>query len=172
MGNEAELRRNLALLILRLALAAVFIYHGAEKIGFLHGDLDNRYWGADWYKTMKPVQGRDEPVPGPLETSGMQFAVAWGELLGGVAMLLGALTRVAAVGLVLIQGGAIWFVTGGRGFANYEFNITLVAVCLCLLLVGGGRWSVDHCYLQWRREKRAATGRGAPASQPGVPAGV
>ena len=39
-----------------------------------------------------------------------QMAVAWGELLCGLGMLLGFLTRLAAVGIIIIMLGAIYTV--------------------------------------------------------------
>ena len=84
-------RYALAPLVLRLGLAVVFIFHGMQKVRA--GDS----WGTGWNPEM----------PGA-----MQAAVAWGELLGGLAMALGFLTRLAALGLIAIMVGAIVTVQG------------------------------------------------------------
>jgi uncharacterized membrane protein YphA (DoxX/SURF4 family) len=108
------------------------------------------------------------PVPESLHNHAVQFAVAWGELLGGAALLAGALTRFAAAGLLIIQIGAIAIVTSARGFSftaggGYEYNLTLLAMCLVLILIGGGKLSVDHVFT--KRRKRKTTATTAPAAK-------
>jgi uncharacterized membrane protein YphA (DoxX/SURF4 family) len=78
----------------------------------------------------------------------IQVAVAWGELLGGAALLIGLFTRLASAGLIAIQVGAVLTVTWFRGFSfadggGYEFNLALIAMCLSVLIMGGGMLSVD-----------------------------
>jgi uncharacterized membrane protein YphA (DoxX/SURF4 family) len=109
-----------------------------------------------------------------LQFAAVQYAVTWGEILGGVALLLGLLTRLAALGLIVIQLGAIYFVTlplglTGEGGAGYEYNLVLIATCLVLMIQGPGGWSLDHC-LHWGRKERAAavpqqTGAVSPPAQ-------
>src|SRR5206468_552019 len=94
-------RYALAPLVLRLGLAVVFIFHGMQKVRA--GDS----WGTGWNPEM----------PGA-----MQAAVAWGELLGGVAMALGFLTRLAALGLITIMVGAIVTVHAKNGFPLMQFD--------------------------------------------------
>jgi uncharacterized membrane protein YphA (DoxX/SURF4 family) len=108
-------------------------------------------------------------LPEGMANSAIQLAVAWGEVVGGLALLLGLLTRVAALGMIIIQVGAILLVTGARGFVGvmdvgYEYNIALIAMCLALVLLGGGALSLDRVL---RREKQAQA-----ASAPHVPAHV
>src|SRR5262249_2129901 len=79
----------------------------------------------------------------------VQLLVAWGELLGGIALLLGLLTRWAAAAMVVIQLGAIATVTGARGFSfadggGYEYNLALLAMCLCVIVLGGGICALDR----------------------------
>jgi putative oxidoreductase len=98
-----------------------------------------------------------ETPPQTLEHHAAQLAVAWGELLGGIALLFGFLTRIAAAGLLIIQVGAIYTVTWARGFSfdaggGYEYNLALLAMCLTLMLSGGGALSLDR--LLWRRRDR------------------
>src|SRR5436305_3427547 len=102
---EGVALRTFAPLLLRVGLAAVFIYHGLEKI-----TPDNAY-GLKWADHM--------PGAPPVLTGAppLQIAVAWGELLGGVAVALGLLTRLAAAGLIVIMLGAILTYTGGHGFS-------------------------------------------------------
>jgi uncharacterized membrane protein YphA (DoxX/SURF4 family) len=207
MLNDAVAKITLAPLILRLALAVIFIYHGWDKVTGAGND-----WGATWAahawtraeklpddvknkidklpheteekKTElvaelrviyeKESQARQHPVA--LTIFGAQFLVAWGELLGGIAMLLGFLTRWAALGLVIIQVGAIATVTFAKGFsagggAGYEYNVALIGMCLALMLTGGGPLSVDRLLFA-RRRTPAQQQQQQTAAPPAAPAAV
>jgi uncharacterized membrane protein YphA (DoxX/SURF4 family) len=89
------------------------------------------------------------PLPTALSDQWVQIAVAWGELLCGIAMLLGLYTRIAALGLIVIMVGAIYMVTGAHGFSNpaggggYEYNLAILAICVVLIIKGSGPLSVD-----------------------------
>lgn len=79
------------------------------------------------------------------------------EPLGGAAIILGALTQLAALGLGIIMLGAIYMKASGFGqqavdfmgtFApggstGWEFDLVILAACVTLLLTGGGSMSVD-----------------------------
>jgi putative oxidoreductase len=125
---EGVLARTFAPLLLRAALAAVFIYHGLEKV------RPEAQYGLHWFEDKQP--------------QAVQALVAWGELLGGVAVALGILTRYAALGLILIMAGAIWTVTGPKGFGvtagGYEYNFVIILVCAALAILGPGTFSLDR----------------------------
>jgi putative oxidoreductase len=118
-------------ILLRFALAAVFIYHGLGKVG------PEANFGFSW--------GDKMPDPPPKV---VQVLVAWGEVLGGAACALGILTRIAALGLAAIMVGAIVTVHGPHGFSmehsGYEYNLVLIVVCLSLALLGAGTISLDR----------------------------
>jgi len=171
MSNEAGPRNTLVPLILRLALAVVFIYHGYDKIA-----PPQNSWGAEWLASLNLKLHMDpaKKIPDPVTFAAIQLAVAWGELGGGIAMLLGLLTRVAAIGLCLIQLGAISMILWAEDFdfskfnfmkGGYEYNVVLVAVCLALLFSGAGKVSLDN--LIFRKKEPASQQEPAPA-----PAGV
>src|SRR5438270_9835044 len=105
---EGVAAHTFAPLLLRVALAAVFIYHGLEKVKPEAG------YGWHWADEMAGVP--------PVLTSArpLQLLVAWGELLGGVAVALGILTRVAALGLIIIMCGAIFTYSGHHGFSAVQ----------------------------------------------------
>jgi putative oxidoreductase len=75
-------------------------------------------------------------------------AVASLELVGGIALILGVLTRVFAVLLTINMLGALALVHAPAGvFAaagGYELVLLLAAAALTLALVGAGRVSVDR----------------------------
>jgi putative oxidoreductase len=66
------------------------------------------------------------------------------ELVLGIALLLGLLTRLTALGLASNMVGAI--ATGGRvdgGFVNLGLAPILLVAMLFLVWAGGGRWALD-----------------------------
>lgn len=126
-------KNTLVPLVLRFGLAVIFIYHGLGKVNADTG------WGSAWHPNLPTAQ---------------QIPVAWGELLGGVALALGFLTRLAAVGIIIIMAGAILTVHGSHGFGlqnqGYEYNFALITLCLGVVLLGGGTVAVDRFIFQGR----------------------
>jgi putative oxidoreductase len=162
-------------MILRVTLGAIFLYHGIDKIT---GQED--YWGTTWAATRHLKQADTNPdthefKPAPASQLNIvaQLAVAWGELLAGFAFVFGFLTRFAAVGVIIIQCGAIYIVTSARGFsgasggdAGYEYNVAIIAMCVVLFAMGGGALSLDR-WLARKSIMAATQGAGrAPASAP------
>lgn len=150
------LKPTLAPLVLRLGLATIFISYGYLKIAVAGGD--------HWYN------------PTVLSPT-VQLLVAWAELIGGIALALGLLTRVAALGIGVIMLGAIATVMGPRDFlvigrqidsspggtgfdftrVGFEYNAAIMTMCLTLMILGGGRLSLDH--LIFCRRKTAPSAR-------------
>jgi uncharacterized membrane protein YphA (DoxX/SURF4 family) len=73
------------------------------------------------------------------------------EPLGGVALILGFLTRWAAAGLCIIMVGAIFYAkltlhaglfTSPQG-TGLDYNLLILAGCFALIAFGGGSWSID-----------------------------
>ena len=136
-----------------------------EKLDDLKLDADevtNRKRIREAKDSLRKVYAESRPeLPATLNYHAAQLAVAWGELLGGFALLLGLLTRWAAAGLLIIQVGAILTVTAARGFSfaaggGFEYNLALAAMCLTLILVGGGTLAVD-CVWRSRRQPPPGT---------------
>ena len=145
-------RLDLALLVIRLAVGAVFVAHGGQKL-FVYG--------------MSGVQGAfgqmgipAAGVVGPL--------TALVELFGGLALIAGLLTRLAGLGLAVVMFGAIAFVHLKAGFFapnGFEFPLTLLAANAALALTGAGRFSLDHAIAS----RRTAPARPALADTPARP---
>jgi uncharacterized membrane protein YphA (DoxX/SURF4 family) len=158
-------------MILRVTLGAIFLYHGIDKIT---GQEDN--WGTTWAATRflkqqspSPDHPEFKPAPESQLHIAAQLVVAWGELLAGFAFVFGFLTRFAAIGVIIIQCGAIYVVTAARGFsastggdAGYEYNIAIIAMCVVLFVMGGGALSLDR--LLMRKSRTASTSSAALAS--------
>jgi uncharacterized membrane protein YphA (DoxX/SURF4 family) len=137
-------------LLLRAALAVVFIYHGLQKI-----EPDNGYglrWHSNAIQAMADKAASSGQPPDPSKShqplpGGVQLAVGWGELMAGVGIALGLLTRIAALGIITIMAGAIATVTGRGGFGapgGFEYNFVLIIVALCLIITGAGTLSLDR----------------------------
>jgi putative oxidoreductase len=128
---------------LRLALAAVFIAHGAGKVlGRFGGPGLAKFTGY--------------PAPFPFMRPGWLWmgVAAFAELIGGALVLLGLLTRVGAFLIFCTMLTAIIGVHLKGGFfapGGYEYPMTLAAVCLALLISGGGNASVDRALAGRRR---------------------
>jgi putative oxidoreductase len=129
---------DLAALILRLALASIFITQGGLKL--------RHEGGTAWYP--------DDTTLSPT----LQVTVAWGEVGVGVALALGLLTRLAALGSIVIMLGAIYYVTWKLDFTGgtdatthnmqlqvgYEYNYAIIAMAVSLVILGAGALSIDH----------------------------
>jgi putative oxidoreductase len=129
-------------ILLRFALAAVFIYHGLQKVA-----PANEY-GLSWHKPPDPNTLPPDAPPSKALPPAVQLAVGWGEVLGGAACALGILTRIAAIGLAAIMVGAFVTVHSSRGFGlqsgGYEYVLVLFVICLSLVLLGPGTISLDR----------------------------
>ena len=117
----------LALLVLRLALGAVMIAHGWPKVfGGMHHHMDLvRHIG----------------LPG--WTAYLSAAAEFG---GGILIVLGLLTRLAALAIVIDLLVAIFGVHLKNGFlgqGNYQFPLALAAIAFSLVFFGAGPIALD-----------------------------
>jgi putative oxidoreductase len=88
------------------------------------------------------------------------------ELVLGIALLLGLLTRLTALGLAGNMVGAI--ATGGRvdgGFVNLGLAPILLVAMLFLVWAGAGRWSLDGLIVG----RLGATPGRCPVTKPPAP---
>lgn len=123
-------RIDAALAILRVAAGSIFIAHGAQKL-FVFG-----FAGVTGFFTQAGI-----PLPGL-----MGPFIALLEFFGGIALVIGLLTRLASLGLAFNMLGAIFLVHLKGGFFNpsgIEFPLAVLGVNLALVLTGPGTFSLD-----------------------------
>jgi putative oxidoreductase len=124
-------RLGLGLTILRIVIGIVFIVHGAQKL-FVFGIGGVTAGFAQMH------------IPLPMVAAPV---VAIVEFVGGIALVVGFFTRIAAVLLAIDMAGAILFVHGRNGFfmpMGYEFALSLLGACVALAVAGPGDYSVDN----------------------------
>lgn len=121
---------DIALLLLRIGLGTIFIVHGAAKRGL---------WKA---------QPSAQLPAGFLRTLRL-LSIA--EPAGGLGVLVGFLTQLAALGLALVMLGALRFLITQlrRKFttetaAGWEFEFLLLIMAIALAILGGGKYALDR----------------------------
>ncbi|MFI7649927.1 DoxX family protein [Micromonospora sp. NPDC049460] len=136
--------RDVAMLLARIGVGIVFFAHGWQKL------VTNGVDGTAAFFDQAGV---------PLPTLSAWFATGV-ELLGGAALILGAVVPIAGVLLALDMLGAFIFVHAGNGLfvdkGGYELVLALGAASLLLAAVGAGRLSVDHLLTGRRRAAEPA----------------
>jgi putative oxidoreductase len=127
---------DLALLVIRVVLGITFVLHGGQK-------LFGWYGGAGIKGTRSMMQNLGVAHPGLLG-----WMAALSEAGGGLFVLIGLVTPLAAALIISIMLVAIYTVHWKNGFFNgnrgYEFNLSLIALAVTLILTGAGLVSVDH----------------------------
>ena len=127
--------------ILRLLLGIVFFAHGAQKMLGWFG-------GYGFSGTMGFFTGTMH-IPAPLA-----FLAIAAEFFGGLGLILGFLTRIAAFGIAVNMLVAIATVHGAFGFfmnwsgtqkgEGFEYHLLVLAITTFLMIRGAGALSVDR----------------------------
>ena len=127
-----------AALILRVPVGLILMAHGAQKLfGWFGG---NGLAGtAQWLSSM----GME---PGLL----MAILAGSAEFFGGLALVLGMLTRPAAIVAAFTMLVAIFSVHIGNGLfaadGGYEYALVLMVALIALAVQGGGYLSIDNAF--------------------------
>ncbi|PZG36804.1 hypothetical protein C1I98_26300 [Spongiactinospora gelatinilytica] len=135
--------KPIALLLARVAIGAIFFIHGWMKLT---------------EAGLAATTGGFEQMGIPLATLAAP-AVTFLEIIGGIAIIIGAALPVAGTLLAIDMVGAIYFVHLGQGFSvergGYEFVLALGAAALAVGFSGGGVLAVDTL-LERRRTPETA----------------
>ena len=127
-------RVDLGLTVLRIVLGIIFLAHGSQKL-FVFG--------------LGGVTGAFTRMGVPLATVTAPLVAAV-EFLGGLVLIVGLFTRVAALLLAIDMLGAILLVKlkggffGGNGF---EYELSLLAASAALTFAGPGAFALDNVFM-------------------------
>jgi putative oxidoreductase len=118
-----------ALLLIRIASAAAFLYHGS---GILFGAFGGP--GPERFAAFMHAPGI------------IGYLIGAGEFFGGLAILLGIFTRIGAACIAVIMLGAVFLVHLPHGFdighQGMEYAFTQLLIALALLFTGPGAYSL------------------------------
>lgn len=130
--------------IARIILGIVILPHGLQKLLGMFG-------GDGFSATVDYFVGSGIPAF-------VAILIIIGESFGALGLILGFLSRIAALGITLIMLGAIFMVHLPNGFfmnwfgskagEGYEYHILAVGLGLIVLIKGGGLWSVDRAIIK------------------------
>lgn len=121
--------KDISFAALRVTSGVILAAHGWKKLTGLQ----------DWQQQLQSLG-----VFAPDVTA--YFAIA-GELLGGLGLIVGLLTPIAAFGTACTSAAAIILVHAGNGLfaqnGGFEYPLTLLMVSLLFIAHGGGALSLD-----------------------------
>jgi len=131
---------DVSLTVLRLVLGVVFFAHGAQKMLGWFG-------GFGFHGTMGFFEHMGMPAP-------VALLVICTEFFGGLGLIAGLLTRIAALGIGVEMIVAIFMVHLQNGFfmnwagkqkgEGFEYHLLVIAMAAALLLRGAGAFSLDR----------------------------
>lgn len=146
LDTEEMFRKLLAttnechLTVLRITLGIMILPHGLQKTFGLFG-------GSGFSATMASFERGHIPAV-------FAFLAIMAEFLGGIGLLVGLFTRIAAFGVACNMAVAIFKVHLGNGFfmnwsgkqrgEGIEFHVIVIAICVALMIRGGGSLSADR----------------------------
>lgn len=125
-----------ALLILRIASALAFLYHGSAILFGAFGGPGPQQFAA----------GHQWPVI-------LAYLVGLAQLGGGLAVLTGILFRVGALCIIAVMLGAIFLVHLPHGYnignGGAEYALTQLLLAIAFLLTGPGAYSLASLLPRW-----------------------
>jgi putative oxidoreductase len=121
--------------LMRIVTGLFLIPHGAQKLfGLFGGDITNT---AGFFAKV----GIEPALPLAYATGGVEF-------FGGLLLVIGLLTRIAAAGVAIMMAVAILSVHLANGFfwtsGGYEYPLMWGLLMLAIFIRGGGDLSVDR----------------------------
>lgn len=135
IANIFTPNNSVSSLVLRVPVGIILTAHGAQKLFAWFGGYGLEGTGQ-WMETIGLA-------PGFL----MALLAGSAEFFGGLALILGALTRPAALVSAFTMVVAIFSVHASNGLFmsnnGYEFALALLAATAALTIQGGGKFSVD-----------------------------
>jgi putative oxidoreductase len=118
----------------RLTLGGVMYPHGAQKALGMYGG--------------QGIKGTVEMFGNMGISAPLAYCAIAAEFLGAIALLVGFLGRLGALGIGITMAYAIHKVHGANGFflsnSGYEYNAALIGLSLVVLVKGSGAASLDR----------------------------
>jgi putative oxidoreductase len=148
LGEFSSTRVGVAMLILRVVTGVAMMIHGKGKVM-----RDGEFVMFNW-------MGPDSTTPGI-----MQFIASFSEFFGGLALVVGLLTPLAALGIAATMLGAIFIAHAGdpwidtKGGRSFEMASLFLLSSLVLMILGAGRYSLDALLFGRERGGRGITGK-------------
>lgn len=128
---------DVTIALMRLVLGIIFLGHGGQKaMGW--------FSGHGWNATMQVFTGM------------MHFPAFFAacailaEFVGGILLIIGFLSRLAALAIAINMMVAILKVhlhnglLGGAQGPGFEYPLALLALCVLIIMKGGGALSIDR----------------------------
>ena len=130
MSTEATLKNNVLHDIthwgISASIGAIFIIHSLKK------------FDPSWQEWLMSIGLPPE----------MQLPIALAELIGGILLIIGVLTRVTGSVFAIILLGAIFHIRWENGFfvskGGWEWDLVMLAAVLAIIVTGPGRISLSH----------------------------
>lgn len=119
---------NIALLILRIVIGVFMLTHGAGKFEKL-------------FLSDEPIQFADPLGIGAVASL---ILVVFAEVFCSLLLILGLGTRIGAITLFINMLIIAFIVHMNDGFGRQEFALLYGLVYLTIILIGAGRYSLDH----------------------------
>jgi putative oxidoreductase len=134
-------QNDIALTVLRLVLGVVFFAHGSQKM--------LGWFGGYGFKGTMGFFTQTAHIPAVFA-----FLAIAAEFFGGLGLIVGLLTRVAAFGITVNMLVAILTVHLANGFfmnwtgqqkgEGFEYHLLVLAITVALMIRGAGAFSLDR----------------------------
>ncbi len=121
--------------LLRVVLGVAMVYHGYGKVIPPHG------LHGDWTEAMRHHAHFVATLGMP---AWLGYVSALTEFVGGILLVLGLLTRLAAFLVAGNMAVALCTVTLHHGYAGSEYPIALLAIAVMLVFTGAGEMALDR----------------------------
>ncbi len=121
--------QSLGFLLLRLSIGIMLIHHGYEKLDSIENFAD---------AFVRPLH-----IPFPIT---MSYLAAFSEIFGSWLLIFGLGTRLGALAILGTVSFGIYHAIVTSGFNIYLLELLVLywGGCACIILNGGGNFSLDH----------------------------
>jgi len=132
---------DLTLTVVRLVLGVTFFAHGAQKM--------LGWFGGHGFEGTMAFFTQQMGIPAPLA-----FLAICAEFFGGLGLIFGLLSRIAALGIMANMVVAVAKVHSANGFfmnwtgqqkgEGFEYHLLAIALLIVVLVKGSGALSIDR----------------------------